>query len=61
MRGLVSVRINARLTHADDPLDVNAANIDFLGELVDGLIGVLVGEWVHIDFDPCQMREEKEG
>lgn len=51
------VRINARLTHANNPLNVNAANINLLGKLVDGLIGVFIGERVHIDFDSCRGGE----
>lgn len=57
----------ARLTHANNSLDVNAANVNLLGKLVDGLIGVLVGERVHVDFHSCRggeggkMTEEEGG
>lgn len=50
----------ARLTHANNLLDVNAANINLLGKLMDGLIGVFIGERVHVDFDSCQEGEARE-
>ncbi len=51
---------NARLTHANNPLNVNTANINLLGKLVDGLIGVFIGERVHVDFNSCRGREAGE-
>lgn len=44
----------ATLTHANHPLNVNVADINLLGEFVDGLIGVLIGERIHVDFDSCR-------
>lgn len=48
----------SRLTHADNSLDVNAAHVNLLGKLVDGLIWVLVGERVHVDLHACRGGEE---
>lgn len=47
----------ARLTYANNPLDMNIANIYFLGKLMDGLIRVLIRKRVHIDFDSFHGRE----
>lgn len=48
---------DARLTHANNSLNVNAAHIDLLGKLVDGLVGVFIGERVHVDFDSWRGAE----
>ncbi len=45
------------LTHANNSLNVNAANINLLGKLVDGLIRVFIGERVHVNFDSCHGGE----
>lgn len=41
-----------RLTCSDDLLDLDEGNIDFLGKLSHGLVGVLVGERVDVHLDP---------
>lgn len=40
------------LTSSDHLLDLDTGHIDLLGELSDGLVGVLVGEGVNVDFHP---------
>lgn len=46
-------------TCADDLLDFHAGDVDLLGELVHGVVGVLVGEGVDVHFDPWRdWREE---
>lgn len=57
----VCVCVDAKLTHANNPLNVNTANIYLLGELVDGLIGVFIGERVYVDFHSCHRGEMGEG
>lgn len=49
--------VSARLTHANNSLDVNTASVNFLGKVMDGLIGVFVSEGIHVDFDPCHGGE----
>lgn len=39
-------------TCADDFLDLHAGDVDLFGELVHGVVGVLVGEGVDVNFDP---------
>lgn len=47
------------LTDADDLFDLDAGGVDFFREFTDGLVGVLVGEGVHIDPDPCGETERR--
>lgn len=41
------------LTNADDLFNLDAGGVNFFSEFTDCLVGVLVGEGVHIDPDPC--------
>lgn len=41
-----------RLTNADHFFNFDAGGVNLLGELADGLVGVLVGERVHVDPHP---------
>src|SRR4029434_8876918 len=41
------------LTDADDLFNLDAGSINLLGELAYGLVGVLVGEWVHVYPHSC--------
>ncbi len=40
------------VTCANDFLDFHTGNVNLFGELADGLIRVLVGEWVNVDLHP---------
>lgn len=41
-----------QLTCTDDLLDFDGGDVDLLGELSDGLVGVLIGEGVNVDLHP---------
>ena len=48
-RGVVRVP----LTGSDNLFNLHKGDVDFLGELSHGLVGVLVGEGVDVHLDPC--------
>lgn len=45
------------LTNADDLFNLDAGGVDFFSEFTDCLVGVLIGEGVHIDPNPCGETE----
>lgn len=47
------------LTGADNLLNLDKGNVDFLGKLSHCLIRVLIGEGVDINLDPCERKTNR--